>query len=478
MKLAPLLLLFLLNASPSQDEGVVETTHPDGTVHERYEVDDAGRKQGTYERFRDDGSVEVTAAYKKDRLHGRYAEFDEDGALVVEALYGGGERNGYWRTFEDGVRTLNATYKNDLLHGRWESVSPDETHVVRAKYVRGVLDGKFEEERPEEKWQRSAAYKKGLLEGKAKITVARKTVSTRRWSKGLLVELDGRVPYPMQLDALRAELAEARVVAEPDADDPLSKDREFALMRLKTYRALCRLPWRDMFLVPEWNDLCDAASEVCEANGELSHTPEQPDGFDDERFRQGYEGASHSNLASGGLARSVDMYMDDSDSSNIDRVGHRRWCLNPSMGKTGFGASGKWAAMWSLDSSGPGTPGRDAVLYPPAGFVPVDLFGPRHAWSIQLLRGKAPNSDDDLQVEIVRLDEYYQPRGEPLELDYRAKGGGGFGGGPCVIFRPVDLQVRPGARYGAKVSLDGGKTIAFDYLVEFVAAAGDDSSRR
>ena len=130
--------------------------------------------------------------------------------------------------------------------------------------------------------------------------------------------------------------------------------------------------------------------------------------------------------------------------------------------------------MWSMDGSGPGTKDLDAVLYPPPGYLPLDLFGPRHAWSIQLVRGKAPATKEDIEVEVVRLNEYYQPRGEPLELDWKDINHGGYGGGPCVIFRPVDLQVRPGLRYGVKVSLDGGKSLAFDYLVEFVEAPGRD----
>ena len=36
----------------------------------------------------------------------------------------------------------------------------------------------------------------------------------------------------------------------------------------------------------------------------------------------------------------------------------------------------------------------------------------------------------------------------------------------------MDLQYRPGLRYGVQVSFDGGKTRAFDYLVEFVEAPG------
>ena len=131
----------------------------------------------------------------------------------------------------------------------------------------------------------------------------------------------------------------------------------------------------------------------------------------------------------------------------------------------------------SMEGSGPGVRGRDAVLYPPAGFVPVDLFGSRHAWSIQLLDGKTASSDDDIQVEIVRLDEYFQPRGEPYELDYKAKAGGGFGGSPCIVFRPADLRVRPGARFGVTVSLDGGKSMAFGYLVEFVEGPEPERGR-
>lgn len=473
--LATLLALTLaLPVATPLDEGVVETFWPGGGLRERYEVDETGVKHGEFTQYREDGSTAVTARYRDGELQGRYAELDEEGELLLEGMYEGGERSGYWRTYEDGVRTLSATYRKGVLDGRWESEEPDRSHKIKATYRRGVLDGRYTESRPEERWERSATYKKGLLDGAAKIKVGNKVVSRRKWERGFLAQLDGRVPYPRSLPALTEELGLARVVASGDREDPISADRQYALMRLKTYRALCGLPWRTITLDEKWNDLCDAASEVCQANGELDHTPEQPDGFDDDRYRQGYEGASHSNLANGGLARSVDMYMDDSDPSNIDRVGHRRWCLNPSMGKTGFGAAGSWAAMWSMDGSGPSAKGVEAVLYPPPGYVPLDLFGPRHAWSIQLVKGKTPASKEDIEVEVVRLDEVHQPRGEPLELDWKDINRGGYGGGPCVIFRPVDLQCRAGVRYGVKVSFDGGKSLAFDYLVEFVEAPQGD----
>ena len=41
-------------------------------------------------------------------------------------------------------------------------------------------------------WSDLATACRGELHGKAKITVANKTVSKRRWERGRLVDLDGR----------------------------------------------------------------------------------------------------------------------------------------------------------------------------------------------------------------------------------------------------------------------------------------------
>lgn len=464
------LFLLLFPAPQIHDEGVVETRYPGGELKERYEIDDKSLRDGKYESFREDGSIEVSASYRRDQLHGLYSEFGGGEALVLEARYDNGKRNGYWRTFKDDVRTLNSTYKNDVLNGRWQSLDLETGHHIAASYKRGKLDGSYKEVRPGEKWERSATYKNGLLHGKAKITVARKTTSKRTWDKGNLIQLDGRVPFPIQLDALVAELTEARVVASTSEDDSISGERMHALMRLKTYRALCRLPWRDIALVPEWNEMCDAAGEVCEANGKLDHSPEKPPEMDDERYQQGYKGANNSNLSAGGLMNAVDSFMDDSDPSNIDRIGHRRWCLNPLMGKTGFGASNRWSAMWALDSSKPTVKDLDAVFYPPPGYVPVDLFGPNHAWSIHILKGKTPRRGDEFEIEVVNLNDHYEPVGDPLELNWKDIAGGNYGQSPCIVFRPLGLRVRPGMRYAVKVSLDSGKTVAYEYLVEFVSA--------
>lgn len=45
----------------------------------------------------------------------------------------------------------------------------------------------------------------------------------------------------------------------------------------------------------------------------------------------------------------IQLWMEDGDESNIDRVGHRRWCLNPSMEKTGFGFMDGYGAMYAFN---------------------------------------------------------------------------------------------------------------------------------
>jgi hypothetical protein len=265
------------------------------------------------------------------------------------------------------------------------------------------------------------------------------------------------------LAELRAILTTATVA---DPDDPKAAERQRALLRLRAYRHLCGLRHDDMELRPEWNELCDAAAETCRGNGELDHHPPRPPGMDDARYQQGALGASRSNLAiTGSPADSVDSYMDDSDPSNIDRIGHRRWCLNPMMKRTAFGCADQFQAMWSMDESGKGTKGLAAVCYPPPGWVPVDLFSADRAFSIGLLRGGAPGASD-LRATIRPLDADFVP-GEPLELNAQHVAAGGFGTGACIVFRAAKMIAEPGRSYLVAVSTDGGKTDEHRYVVAF-----------
>ncbi|MEL6906940.1 MAG: hypothetical protein AAFP22_16130 [Planctomycetota bacterium] len=470
LALAPFVPSQTFSAPHCAPRDVVETRHPGGALHERYAVNEEGERDGPYARFRPDGSKEVEAGYRAGELHGLYVAFAADGSQALRARYDKGARNGPWREWAGEVQTLDATYRNDALHGRWRQVSPDGARTVEAKYVRGALEGRYVEERADESWRREARYRRGALHGTATVEVDGKTVSERRWDAGTLVELDGIVPYPVLRETLFDELAEAERPGTAQKSDPHGQERADALARLKVYRALARLPWRHLDLDPELNEKCDAAAEICAANGILSHSPRQPSSMDVERFRLGYEGAQNSSLCrTNSLVEAIDLFMDDSAPENIAQVGHRRWCLDPAMGTLGLGAAGVWFSMWIMDASGPDGPERSEVLFPPAGYVPLDAFESHYAWSIQLLGEEDPPDVRKVVVEIQRLDAHYLPTGEPLVIDWKSVDRPALGGGPAVVFRPAGLVVSDGARYRARVSFDGGKTHRYVYIVEFVS---------
>ncbi len=437
-------------ATPATRTERVETW-PDGKPKLRVPLDEQGREDGLLETFAPNGTKTLSANYAHGEKHGTWREFDEQGKKLRFLIY-----------------------QQDQLHGRCEEWHPGGAVLAAGSYQKGLRTGSWTFEDETGIRRKVADYKDDLLNGNVKITVAGKPFSKQVWDVGEIVELDGMRTFPtprLQLARELRAILEATPAA-PDASDPHAGERAAALRRLQAYRALVGVPWKAMQLHAEWNVRCDAAAEVCRALGGLDHTPSKPIGFDDARFQLGYEGASHSNLAvNGSLVGSVDSYMDDSDPSNIARIGHRRWCINPAMRKTGFGSAGNYHAMWSFDESGGAQKGLDSVYYPPRGYTPVDLFSARHACSISIVRGKAPKKAE-LKVSIRELDAEYLPSSGPLELDHCDVAGGGFGSTSCVVFRARGIRVEPGVRYLFEASFDSGKTNAHVYVVEFIDAVG------
>ena len=128
------------------------------------------------------------------------------------------------------------------------------------------------------------------------------------------------------------------------------------------------------------------AALACQKHGGLSHTI----GSSTDRC----------NLSTvGNMANSVRNYIEDSGANNRLARGHRAWCLNPPMGKVGFGAGdGKYSAMWCMDQSGDSV--RGSWSYPGMGLFPLEYMH-GNAWS--LYGAGQPNSPDQVKMEIHRL---------------------------------------------------------------------------
>ena len=193
-----------------------------------------------------------------------------------------------------------------------------------------------------------------------------------------------------------------------------------------------------MVLNDEYVKQAQGASVVNSVNDVLTHNPEKPAGMSDEVYKIGAEGASHSNIAMG--YNNIDTslvygYMEDGDSSNIDRLGHRRWLLNPSMKATGFGYYNNYTAAYVLDDSSADSPEYGVIW--PAQNMPTEYFNKDFPWSISM--GYAVS--DSVEVELIRLSDNKTWKFSKSSADgYFNVDNGGYGEQGCIIFRPDGIE--------------------------------------
>lgn len=187
-----------------------------------------------------------------------------------------------------------------------------------------------------------------------------------------------------------------------------------------------------------YQEKAQAAALVNNINRRISHYPEKPANMSEELYALGREGARSSNLGWGHVNLYEDLvsgWMDDSSPGNKTRVGHRRWCLNPSMGKTGFGAVGYHYAMYCFDTSN----SSDAygVIWP-AQNTPLELFMYSNLpWNISM--GKT------VDISTVQVSMKRQRDGRQWNFSQASSQGyfnvnnDRFGMTGCIIFQPEQM---------------------------------------
>ena len=215
------------------------------------------------------------------------------------------------------------------------------------------------------------------------------------------------------------------------------KTLQSALNTLNQIRYIAGLS-SDVVLNDEYVKQAQGASVVNSVNDVLTHYPAKPVGMSEEVFRTGAEGASHSNIAMG--YNNIDTslvfgYMEDGDSSNIDRLGHRRWLLNPSMKATGFGYYNNYTAAYALDNSSAYSPEYGVIW--PAQNMPTEYFNKDFPWSISM--GYAVS--DSVEVELIRLSDNKTWKFSKSSADGHFNvNNGGYGEQGCIIFRPDGIE--------------------------------------
>ena len=188
--------------------------------------------------------------------------------------------------------------------------------------------------------------------------------------------------YPRTQLEIEAGLAEIAGREKPDNIDQVQHE---TITALNTYRFLCGVS-HNVIADPALVENSTAAAKAVAKHGSLSH---DIGSYTDK-----------CNLSPlGDIRKALRQYILDPGANNREDRGHRRWCLNAAMGKTGFGSAGpKFSAMWAMDGSG--TRSEESWAYPGKGFFPIErLHG--GGWSLYL-PARAPAAGA-LEVTVHKL---------------------------------------------------------------------------
>ncbi len=254
---------------------------------------------------------------------------------------------------------------------------------------------------------------------------------------------------------------------------------------LNFMRTLADLP-TDVVMTEDNNAKCQHGAVCLAALGTITHDPKRPSDMPQDFFATAYDNCASSNVyyATGSSAKKMPWqtilsFMDDSDASNIDRLGHRRWILNPSMLESGIGfAEGKngasyFGTLYAFDTSRSEEVAYDAICWPNGPAFPSEFFAGDHAWSVTL--NPAIYQTPSRSAVAVTLSNDAGERWTFDADDTSRKGRyfnvntDGFGVSNVIIFRPDGISDYRGVY---TVTIDGlkqkdGTATTLQYSVAF-----------
>lgn len=204
---------------------------------------------------------------------------------------------------------------------------------------------------------------------------------------------------------------------------------ESALRLTNLYRWLCKLP--AITSDPTFSSNAQQCALMIGVNKQLSHTPPKTwKCYTD----VGAGAASSSNLSLGsGAVDAVDGYIRDDGDNNWDTLGHRRWIFSNTIGPTGFGSVDTASCQWVM---GKQKLDRKLTMWPPDGYVPLDVIPDDTGWSVQSDTVALPNAG------VVVKDQ----TGAERKVKVRSLGAG-FGSKYAIAINPDGWFSTPGETY-------------------------------
>jgi hypothetical protein len=247
---------------------------------------------------------------------------------------------------------------------------------------------------------------------------------------------------------------------------------EEAVKMVRLYRYLSGVPWQNVQVDPKACIKAQHGAVLLNKVGSLTHTPSKPPEVSDAFFAQAYAGCNESNLSKGrpDVIAALRGQMDDSDGSNIGKVGHRQWLLYPGLQRVGFGFAGDYCSV-HVNEKKPRAVKFDFIAFPGEGYYPVQLIEQHYAWSVHVSYAKGDDAPAPgaLKARVIRLDEHFQPVGDVptivVSVDVNE-----WLGWAVIIMKPEWKEFGPGKYWVEVFGLKGqkGKPRALAYVVDLV----------
>jgi uncharacterized protein YkwD len=226
------------------------------------------------------------------------------------------------------------------------------------------------------------------------------------------------------------------------------------------------------------------------AASNFSHTPAKPADMSQSFYDIGLSSTSTSNIGSGykdliGFQRAC--LADANSASNLLRVGHRRWLLNPAMKTTGMGFAEGKTTTYVFDRSRTEAVEYGAIAWPAAGVFPVEFFSAQTPWSITLNPARYDWDSSGYRVTMRRVsdnvtwtftEKHTNTGGHYFNADFSR-----MGVANVFVFRPDprSISYSPGDEF--EITLSGGvywkgtKTPAnVTYRTKFMSLEGPTTS--
>ena len=224
-----------------------------------------------------------------------------------------------------------------------------------------------------------------------------------------------------------------------------------------------------------YNKEAQAAALVCALNGELNHEPTtKPSGMSDSLFNLGKSGCGSSNLGqnkSNLAAEVLDDWIKDWGPQYQSIMAHRRWLLNPSLKKIGFGlvktssSSFPYSAVKVEDDADPFAASKQTGVVWPAQVMPLGYFESGDAWTV--------STGEDVDISKIKVTLTRKRGNKKWTFSKKSSKGklyvdntkyGNLTG--CVIFIPKSLgAIKAGDKFTVKIT--GLKSGTFQYTVKF-----------